>query len=143
MIDPTPSPNWELDPRLARHGSQSATCRFAGRFFSKDANYPWLLLVPRRPYAVELSDLDTIEQTQLIGEIAHAGRTLKALTSCDKINVAALGNVVAQLHVHVIARSRSDAAWPRPVWNAVLPRDYDKNALDKLLTALRRPLTAV
>src|SRR5947207_8391919 len=74
-------------------------------------------------------------------DLAHASRTLKALTSCDKINVAALGNVVAQLHVHVIARSRGDAAWPRPVWNAVPPRDYDKAALDKLLAALRQRLT--
>jgi len=74
-------------------------------------------------------------------EIAHAGRTLKALTSCDKINVAALGNVVPQLHVHVIARTRGDAAWPRPVWNAVPPRDYETGKLDKFLVALRQRLT--
>ena len=82
-----------------------------------------------------------IEQAQLMSEIAHASRTLKAVTGCDKINVAALGNVVSQLHVHVIARSRGDAAWPRPVWNAVPPRDYDKDALDKLLVSLRQQLT--
>ena len=76
-----------------------------------------------------------------MSEIAHAGRTLKALTGCDKINVAALGNVVPQLHVHVIARSRGDAAWPKPVWNAVPPRDYEPRALDKLLASLRQRLT--
>jgi diadenosine tetraphosphate (Ap4A) HIT family hydrolase len=95
----------------------------------KDATYPWLLLVPRRHLAVEITDLDMIEQAQLMSEIAHAGRVLKAHTGCDKINAAALGNVVSQLHVHIIARSRGDAAWPRPVWNVVPPRDYDKAAL--------------
>jgi diadenosine tetraphosphate (Ap4A) HIT family hydrolase len=82
-----------------------------------------------------------IEQAQLMSEIAHASRTLKALTGCDKINVAALGNVVPQLHVHVIARSRGDAAWPRPVWNAVPPRDYASGDLEKLLASLRQRLT--
>ena len=81
--------------------------------------------MPRRPGAVEIIDLDAVEQAQLMSEIAHASRALKALTGCDKLNVAAIGNVVAQLHVHVIARSRGDAAWPKPVWNAVPPRDYE------------------
>jgi diadenosine tetraphosphate (Ap4A) HIT family hydrolase len=74
-------------------------------------------------------------------ELGHAARTLKALTGCDKINVAALGNVVAQLHVHVIARSWGDPAWPRPVWNAVPPRDYEPDTLKTLLGTLRQRLT--
>ena len=73
-------------------------------------------------------------------EVSHASRTLKALTGCDKINVAALGNVVPQLHVHVIARSRGDAAWPKPVWNVAPPLDYDPAARDKLLATLRQQL---
>ena len=81
-----------------------------------DANYPWILLVPRRRETVEIIDLEYIEQAQLMTEVSHASRTLKAMTRCDKINVAALGNVVPQLHVHIIARSRgvttpSSAAW--------------------------------
>jgi diadenosine tetraphosphate (Ap4A) HIT family hydrolase len=76
-----------------------------------------------------------------MSEIAHASRTLKALTGCDKINVAALGNVVSQLHVHVIARSRGDAAWPKPVWNVVPPRDYESRDLEKLMASLRQRLT--
>ena len=62
------------------------------------------------------------------------------MTGCDKINVAALGNVVPQLHVHVIARSRGDAAWPRPVWNAVPARAYEEDALNKLIATLRQRL---
>jgi diadenosine tetraphosphate (Ap4A) HIT family hydrolase len=133
--------DWELDPLLERDTIAIGDMPLSRVLLIKDATYPWLLLVPRRHLAAEITDLDTIEQAQLISEIAHTSRTLKALTGCDKINVAALGNVVSQLHVHVIARSRGDAAWPRPVWNAVPPRDYDKAALDKLLASLRQRLT--
>ena len=82
----------------------------------KDANYPWLLLVPRRPASCEMIDLDEIEQAQLMAEIARVARVLKSVTRCDKLNIAALGNVVPQLHVHVIARRKTDTAWPKPVW---------------------------
>jgi diadenosine tetraphosphate (Ap4A) HIT family hydrolase len=141
MMSRSRSPGWELDPLLARDTVAIGEMPLCRVLLIKDATYPWLLLVPRRPGATELTDLDTIEQAQLISEVAHASRSLKALTWCDKINVASLGNVVAQLHIHVIARSRGDAAWPKPVWNAVPPRDYDKIALDDLVAALRRRLT--
>jgi len=133
--------DWELDPLLDRDTAPVGDMPLSRVLLIKDATYPWLLLVPRRHLAVEITDLDMIEQAQLMSEIAHAGHVLKTHTGCDKINVAALGNVVAQLHVHVVARSRGDAAWPKPVWNAVPPRDYDKAALDKLLAALRQRLT--
>jgi diadenosine tetraphosphate (Ap4A) HIT family hydrolase len=133
--------DWELDPLIERDTVPVGDMPLCRVLLIKDATYPWLLLVPRRPGSVELGDLDTIEQAQLMSEVTHAGRMLKALTSCDKINVAALGNVVAQLHVHVIARSRGDAAWPKPVWNAVPPREYEKAKLDKFLAALRQRLT--
>ena len=84
----------------------------------KDANYPWLLLVPRRPDIVEIIDLDEVAQAQLMVEIARAARALKDVTQCDKLNIAALGNAVPQLHVHIIARRHGDAAWPKPVWGA-------------------------
>jgi diadenosine tetraphosphate (Ap4A) HIT family hydrolase len=82
-----------------------------------------------------------VEQAQLMSEVAHASRTLKTITGCDKINVAALGNLVPQLHVHVIARRRGDPAWPKPVWNAVPARDYDDAARRKLMEPLRARLT--
>ena len=141
MILPPSLADWELDPLLERDTAPVGDMPLSRVLLIKDASYPWLLLVPRRHLAVEITDLDMIEQAQLMSEIAHAGRVLKAHTRCDKINVAALGNVVSQLHVHIIARSRGDAAWPRPVWNVVPPRDYDKSALDELITALRQRLT--
>jgi diadenosine tetraphosphate (Ap4A) HIT family hydrolase len=133
--------DWELDPLIARDTAAVGDLPLSRVLLIKDANYPWLLLVPRRHGAVELTDLDSVEQAQLMTEVAHASRTLKTLTACDKINVAALGNVVPQLHVHVIARKRGDPAWPKPVWNAVPPRDYETKALDQLLATLRQRLT--
>ena len=107
-----------------------------------DANYPWLLLVPRRLGASEIVDLDYIEQAQLMDRDRPCiARRSRPSTGCDKINVAALGNVVPQLHVHVIARSRGDAAWPRPVWDAVPARAYDPSSLQRRLDALRQRLS--
>ena len=102
-----------------------------------DANYPWMLLVPRRPGVVEIIDLSEAEQVRLMAEIARASKAIKAMTGCEKINVAALGNVVPQLHVHVIARGRSDPAWPKPVWGAVPPIAYSESALRSVLADLR------
>jgi len=81
-----------------------------------DARFPWVILVPRIAGARELIDLDEGDQRLLLGEIDHVARALETLLHPDKLNIAALGNVVPQLHVHVIARFTSDAAWPNPVW---------------------------
>ena len=81
-----------------------------------DAQYPWLILVPRRDDIVELFQLSRIDQQQLLDEIAQVSAALAGHFRADKINVAALGNVVPQLHVHVIARFKTDVAWPKPVW---------------------------
>ena len=106
----------------------------------KDANYPWLLLVPRRPDVSEIIDLDEVEQAQLMTEIARAARALKAVTECDKLNIAALGNAVAQLHVHVIARRRNDVAWPKPVWGAVPIVPPDPVELGRFSAAVRKKI---
>jgi diadenosine tetraphosphate (Ap4A) HIT family hydrolase len=104
----------------------------------KDANYPWLLLVPRRHEAVEIIDLDEVEQAQLMTEVSRVARALKEITKCAKLNIAALGNMVPQLHVHVIARRESDVAWPRPVWGVVPPLAHDAEEVQNFISALRR-----
>ena len=106
----------------------------------KDANYPWLLLVPRREGAVEIIDLDDVEQAQLMTETSRVARAVKEITKCDKLNIAALGNVVPQLHVHVIARRKNDAAWPRPVWGVVPPLAHDASEVQNFISALRRKI---
>jgi len=131
---------WSLDPQLERDSVAAGDLALCQIRLMNDANYPWLLLVPRRRNVSEITDLTDADQAQLMREIAQAGRALKAETACDKINVAAIGNVVAQLHVHVVARFRNDAAWPKPVWGRLPARGYEKEAIDRLLTTLHRRL---
>ena len=105
-----------------------------------DANHPWLVLVPRVAGMVEIIDLDPAQRTQLASDIDAASRALKALFKPDKLNVAALGNLVPQLHVHVIARYTDDIAWPRPVWGMAAARPYSPEALIERINALRGAL---
>ena len=106
----------------------------------KDAHYPWLLLVPRRDKAVEIIDLTEVEQAQLMTEISRVARALKEITKCDKLNIAALGNMVPQLHVHIIARRTGDIAWPRPVWGVARPLPHDAEEVQRFISALRRKI---
>ena len=131
---------WSLHPQLAQDTVPLGDLPLARVLLANDANYPWLILVPRRPGLTEILDLDPNEQVQLLGEIDAAARALKSVTECEKLNIAALGNVVAQLHVHVIARRHSDAAWPKPVWGAATPSAYVPAVRDGLIGALRRAL---
>jgi len=131
---------WSLHPQLAQDTVPVGDLPLARVLLANDANYPWLILVPRKPSLTELIDLEENEQVQLLGEIAAAARVLKQSTACDKLNIAALGNQVAQLHVHVIARRHSDAAWPKPVWGAAPATSYEPKVRDRLIAALRRAL---
>ena len=141
MIQDPKSAGWELDPLLGRDTVAIGDMPLSRVLLINDANFPWLLLVPRRPGASEIVDLDYIEQAQLMGEIAHASRTLKATVGCDKINVAALGNVVPQLHVHVIARFTDDPAWPRPIWGVQAPQPFDSDEAEVEVIQWRERLT--
>jgi diadenosine tetraphosphate (Ap4A) HIT family hydrolase len=129
-----------LHPQLAQDTVAIGELKLCRLLLNKDANYPWLVLVPRRPDLTEMIDLDASEQAQLTTEIAAVSHALKDITPCDKLNVAALGNMVAQLHVHVIARRKSDAAWPRPVWGVAPALAYGDNELRTLIGAVRRKL---
>ena len=131
---------WSLHPRLEQDTAPVGDLPLSRLLVHNDANYPWLLLVPRRPEAREIIDLDEADRLQLMAEIAMASRALKAVTRCDKLNVAAIGNVVPQLHLHVLARRRDDAAWPKPVWGTVPARAYDLAERERFVAALRREL---
>jgi diadenosine tetraphosphate (Ap4A) HIT family hydrolase len=134
------SPVFGLDPRLAQDSILLGDLPLSRVLLMNDANYPWLILVPRRPNLVELIDLDDAGQTTLMIEIARAARALKEITACDKLNVAALGNTVRQLHVHVIARRNGDPAGTRPVWGAVPAKPYAAADLKRLADGLRAAL---
>lgn len=137
--EPAPA-DWSLHPQLARDTHPVGDLPLSRVLLIDDANYPWVLLVPRRPGIVEIIDLTEREQVELMGEIAQASKVMKAMTGCDKINVAALGNVVPQLHVHIIARGRHDPAWPKPVWGVVSAVPYGKTALVSRVADLRERL---
>jgi diadenosine tetraphosphate (Ap4A) HIT family hydrolase len=135
-----PPQAWSLHPQLERDTASLGDLPLSRVMVINDASFPWLLLVPRRPSIVEMIDLDEVEQAQLMTEIARVARALRAVTKCDKLNIAALGNAVPQLHVHVIARFRTDAAWPKPVWGAAAQRAYQREELHNLVTPLRRAI---
>lgn len=105
-----------------------------------DARFAWLVLVPRRDHLVEIADLTEDEQAALWREVNRAAATLRACAPCDKLNLGALGNIVRQLHVHVVARREGDAAWPGPVWGSGLAQPYAPDALASLVTRLRQAL---
>jgi diadenosine tetraphosphate (Ap4A) HIT family hydrolase len=129
---------WSLDPRLERDTRLVGDLQLARALVMNDANYPWLILVPRHPGASELLDLDDEQQAQLMDEIVMLSRVLKDVTACDKLNIAAIGNIVPQLHVHLVARRRSDPAWPRPVWGAVPARPYGEDELAGFIKRIRQ-----
>ena len=131
---------WSLHPQLDRDTASLGDLPLSRVLVINDANYPWLLLVPRRPDLSEVIDLGEVAQAQLMTEVTRVARALREVTACHKLNIAALGNAVPQLHVHVIARFRHDPAWPKPVWGAVPPRAYGREELHDFVTPLRRKI---
>lgn len=128
---------WTLHPQLDVDTHPVARWPVCEVRLMDDANHPWLILVPRIAAARELIDLDAATQSALMTEIARASRALQALHAPDKLNVAALGNMVEQLHVHVIARFHTDIAWPRPVWGVANARPYPPDVLAAEVTRLQ------
>ena len=131
---------WSLHPQLERDTVGLGDLPLARVLVNNDSNYPWLILVPRRPDLVEVIDLDEAAQAQLMSEVTRVARALRDVTSCHKLNIAALGNMVPQLHVHVIARRSSDPAWPRPVWGVMPPLAQDAEEVQNFISALRRKI---
>lgn len=134
--------DWHLDQRLADETHPVAALRLCELRLMDDANYPWLVLVPRIAGAVELIDLNPIDRRHLTDEVDAAARALRQLFRPYKLNVAALGNLVPQLHVHVIARFETDPAWPAPVWGRVAARSYAPEALVDVIGRLQGALDA-
>ena len=109
-------PAYILDPVFSRDFFTLGDLPLSRVFLMNDARYTWLTLVPRRNDIAEVIDLDAADRQQLFDEILLASEVLKAQAKPDKLNIGALGNIVRQLHIHLIARFESDAAWPGPVW---------------------------
>jgi diadenosine tetraphosphate (Ap4A) HIT family hydrolase len=134
-----PKAAWSLHPQLAADTAPVGDLSLSRLLAIDAADYPWLVLVPRRAGVTEIAELGG-EAPLLMNEIALVSRVLKEVTRCDKINVAAIGNVVPQLHVHIVARWKTDPLWPKPVWGAPPPRPGDPSAFARLIAAIRERL---
>jgi diadenosine tetraphosphate (Ap4A) HIT family hydrolase len=132
---------FELDSRLKADSYRLGSWPLCEVLLSKDAQYPWCILVPRRENISETHHLSMDDRQQLLKESCHLAELMTSLFSPDKMNVAALGNVVPQLHVHHIARYHDDPAWPGPVWGAVPAKSYEQEALQDRLVRLRGVLS--
>jgi diadenosine tetraphosphate (Ap4A) HIT family hydrolase len=124
--------DFALDPRLAADTVAVGDLALSRVLLMDDARFPWLILVPRRSGLSEVTDLDGADAAALWDEIRLAAGVMRDLAKPDKVNVAALGNVVAQLHVHVVGRFRSDPAWPGPVWGFGTRTPYPLHARAQL-----------
>ena len=116
---------FSLHPRLAADTHDVGDLPLSRVLLMDDARYPWLILVPRRPDLREIVDLPAVERAVLIEEIAAVSLALRSISGAEKLNVGAIGNVVPQLHIHVVARFAADLAWPAPVWGHGVPVPYD------------------
>lgn len=131
-----------LDPRLQNDCLQVMDLPLSRLLLMNDSNYPWFILVPRRAEVSELFELNQADCRQLQHESNLLGRTLMRVCHGQKLNVAALGNIVAQLHIHHVVRFTDDAAWPNPVWGAQPARPYSEQAAQQLAGKVRAELEA-
>lgn len=107
---------------------------------SRDANYPWTILVPKRADIKEIYQLNSADRNQLLYESCVLAEAMQGLFSPDKLNIATIGNMVPQLHMHHVARTKTDAAWPGPVWGAVTAIDYSEETLASIQVSLQTRL---
>lgn len=129
--------NFLLHPRLEADAAFVADWPLCRVLLMNDARYPWLILVPRRADVTEIMELTAAERTLLVEEIARAGEAVRTLAGVAKLNIGALGNLVPQLHVHVVGRRPGDPAWPGPVWGHSPAVPYEPAARDALITLVR------
>ena len=129
---------FKLDERLFKDTVVLGDFTLCRVLLMNDSRYPWLILVPRRAGISELFELKMAEQQQLWQETSYVGQVLKDVFQADKINIATLGNVVKQLHMHIVVRMQDDAAWPAPVWGNGAAQGY----IDEALAAMRARLQA-
>jgi diadenosine tetraphosphate (Ap4A) HIT family hydrolase len=126
-----------LDPRLQQDTIEIAEFQLCKVLLMNDARYPWVILVPKITGLTEIFQLESLDQHQLTVESNFVAVKLKSLVQADKMNVAALGNIVSQLHIHHIARFIQDESWPSPVWGKGLAVAYNQSESDAVIAQLR------
>ncbi len=131
---------FELDGRLEADSEPLMRLGFGELRVMNDCRWPWLILIPRRAGAMEIHDMTPLDQAMLTFETNMVAQALKTVTGCTKINSAALGNIVRQLHVHVIARSEGDPGWPGPVWGLGSPEPYRRSDIHRFAEKIKAAL---
>lgn len=131
---------FSLDARLRNDSFVIGRFKLSLLLLSRDANYPWFILVPERENTYELYHLAEEDQVQLILESSRLAEVMNNIFDADKINIATLGNLVPQLHVHHVARYKSDPAWPGPVWGKLPPKDYAPDVLNEIVEKMTNAL---
>ncbi|MEQ8708178.1 MAG: HIT family protein [Rhodospirillales bacterium] len=134
---------FELHPDLVAGTFDVASLPLCRVQLLNDKTYPWLVLVPAKPGLKDFHDIAASDQLTLMQEIDLASRALVSIYNPDKMNVAALGNMTPQLHIHVIARYKNDPAWPGPVWGAVAAKKYGEAELAQMIEKIQAALKAV
>ena len=133
--------DFALDPRIAADTLHVAELKLCTVRLKLDANFSWLLVIPRIAYTTEIVDLTPEHRQALMDDIVRASAALREIVACDKLNIASFGNAVSQIHVHVIARLFSDVGWPKPVWGAAAAKDYPAGEAEALVAKLAARLT--
>lgn len=133
---------FELHPRLAADTREVARLPLCQVLLMNDRRFPWLILVPRRPNIREIHQLAAADRATLVEEIAKVAQAMEKLHKADKMNVAALGNQVPQLHVHVIARFTADSAWPNPIWGRGTAEAYEPAQMTSAVAAAKGAIGA-
>ena len=129
--------SFSLHPQLAADTITICALKLCRVLLMNNILFPWLILVPMRDGLRELFDLTPEDYQAAMSEVRHVSQVFARITNADKMNVAALGNMVPQLHIHIIARFMNDAAWPQPVWgHAAKAQAYELNELEKLKDAI-------
>jgi diadenosine tetraphosphate (Ap4A) HIT family hydrolase len=131
---------FSLHPRLAEDCLDVAGLDLCRVLMMKDAHYPWFILVPQRPEVTEIYQLGAADRAQLMDESVLLSRCMAELFRPDKLNIAAIGNLVPQLHVHHVGRFRDDPAWPNPVWGRLPALPYEDDAAAGRVEDMRRAL---
>ncbi|RRJ84164.1 HIT domain-containing protein [Aestuariirhabdus litorea] len=132
---------YQLDPQLSRDTLRVGEFPLCSLLLMNDNHYPWFILVPRRAGVQEIYQLAEEDRQQLLWESCYVSEKLKDLYSADKMNLAALGNMVPQLHLHHVVRYKTDAAWPAPVWGAVKATPYTEQQLAETMQRLKLVFT--
>jgi diadenosine tetraphosphate (Ap4A) HIT family hydrolase len=135
--------SFQLDERLKKDSTFVLDLGLSELRLHNNASFPWFILIPQRPNITEIVDLSKEDQLLLFHEITHLSSIIKDIINPYKLNIANLGNIVRQLHIHVIGRFEEDGAWPMPVWSSTVYSDYRDADKTALISSVKRAYSAV